>query len=557
MKLIFKYCFYLLLLLPFGLAAQVKSTNVQTIQGKKYYIHKLEKGQSLYALTRLYGVDLKTIYAENPQAEKSTKVGEEIKIPFVTVPTVSTPTLTAPTATTTIDTNRYITYKVTKGETLYSLSKKLNQSEKELEKRNPTLALGVKEGQLLIIGEKRKTAGTIAVAALPTKTATPVFNLDSINPHVIRPKKQSYTIGLFLPFRLDQTLATDINYLASKKQNFPNLSTLAIDFYLGFKRAVDSLTSKDLEINLNLFDVDDKDSGKIESLVNAESFKQLDMVVGPLYAGGFKTASQKAKQLSIPIISPFTQQNKILFNNVWTSKMTPSQYTLLEGLADYCIDSLKQSNGHLMIVSAGKDVKEQAFVKAFKNYYNDRLSDRKRGVVDTVTEVKGIAGVKAAYKSGVKNIVVTFSANQVFIMDFITQLSIFSGKKDMVLCGWQNISALENLDQEYLNQLQFTFPAQNNITNTTAYQTLSKDYKQQMNTAPSEYFFEGFDLGYYYLKSLKENGIDGLLSLDKQNLELPYTRFKFYRPDNSTGFDNKGMYIFKYNNYKIERTGWK
>lgn len=538
---------------PLFTFAQSKSTTIQTIGGKKYYIHKLEKGQSLYSLARLYNVELNTIYTENPQAEKGTKAGEEIKIPVEPQlsPVVSVSSQGP------VDTTRYITYKISKGETLYALTKKLNITDKELEKWNPGIAQGLKEGQLIILGEKRKVGNAVTTAHSETVSGVPSdVNPDSLNPHVTHAKKQSYNVGLILPFRIDQTLATDINYLASKKMSFPVLSSYAIDFYMGFKRAADSLSGKDMEVNLSLFDVDDKDSGKIERIVASETFRQLDLVVGPLYAGGFKVAAQKAKQMSIPVVSPFTQQNKILYNNVWTSKMTPSQYTLLEGLADYCIDSLKQVNGYVMIVNGGKDPKEVAFIKAFKAYYNERQKSRKN-LTDTVTEVKGFAGVKAAYKAGVKNIVITFSSNQVFIMDFITQLAVFSGKKDIVLCGWQSISALENLDQDYLNQLQFTFPAQNNITNTLVYDNLAKEYKEQMNIAPGEYFYEGFDLGYYYLKALKEAGIDAALTLDKREMELPYTRFKFYHPDNTTGFDNKGMYIFRYKDYKLERTGWK
>lgn len=560
MRQLFNYRKYIWLLswfiVPFFTFAQTKSTNIQTIGGKKYYIHKLEKGQSLYSLARLYNVELNAIYSENPQAEKGAKAGEEIKIP-VSPQAAPVTTVSPVSAAGIVDTVRYITYKVSKGETLYAITKKLNVSDKELEKWNPGISQGIKEGQLIILGEKRKVGNAVTTVYTTTAGTDPSnTNPDSLNPHVTHAKKQSYNVGLILPFRIDQTLATDINYLAGKKLSFPALSTLSIDFYMGFKRAADSLSGKDMEVNLSLFDVDDKDSGRIEQIVSSETFKQLDLIVGPLYAGGFKVAAQKAKQMNVPIVSPFTQQNKILYNNNWTSKMTPSQYTLLEGLADYCLDSLKQANGYVMIVNGGKDPKEAAFIKAFKAYYNERMKDRK-SAADTVTEVKGFAGVKAAYKAGVKNIVITFSANQVFIMDFITQLAVFSGKKDVVLCGWQSISALENLDQDYLNQLQFTFPAQNNITNLMAYDNLAKEYKEQMNIAPGEYFYEGFDLGYYYLRALKESGIDAALTLDKREVELPYTRFKFYRPDNTTGFDNKGMYIFRYKDYKLERTGWK
>ena len=42
--------------------SQTKSDKIQTIEGKKYYIHKVEKSQSLYAISKLYTVSLEEIY---------------------------------------------------------------------------------------------------------------------------------------------------------------------------------------------------------------------------------------------------------------------------------------------------------------------------------------------------------------------------------------------------------------------------------------------------------------------------------------------------------------
>jgi len=51
--------------------------------------------------------------------------------------------------------------------------------------------------------------------------------------------------------------------LVKTSGTFPTVPALAVDFYLGFKRAVDSLSNKDFEINIELIDVDDKDSLKL------------------------------------------------------------------------------------------------------------------------------------------------------------------------------------------------------------------------------------------------------------------------------------------------------
>lgn len=559
--------------------SQNKSTNIQTINGVSYYVHIIEKGQSLYSISKLYNVSLDEIYSVNPEVKAGAKASQEIKIPVKknasadtkTVspkPIATTPATAITNATTSavvavhspsaeiksepIDTNLYYVYKVSKKETFYSVSKKFKLTESELKIFNPSLInQGLKEGQIIIVGEKPVKP---TVKTIPVKSKA-----DSINENLIhKPKKPSYNVALILPFKLEQTLALDLSTLIKSNSSFPAVSGLAVDFYLGFKSLVDSITSKDFEVNIDLYDIDDKDSLKLAQTVNDPKFKQTDFIFGPLHANGFKSISQKAKELGVPIVSPVTQQNKILYNNHYVSKTNPSQFTLLESLADYCIDSLIINDANIMLMSAfGKDAKDESYIKAFKKYYNEKQKALGKTVKDTIWVVKGLAGVKSAYKPNVKNVVVMLNTNQVFISDFTTQLAIFADKKDFVLCGWQSTGSIDNLDQEYLNQLHFTFPCQNNITNTSAYNALAAKYKSQQNVYPSEFFFIGFDIANYYLKNLRDNGPDFIYGLNNLPAETDYMRFKFARPDNQTGFDNRGVYIFRYTDYQLYKTGWK
>ena len=560
-----KYIFsFLFCIISLFFLAQAKSNNVQTVSGVKYYIHKIEKGQSLYSISKLYNVNLDEIYSINPETRIGTKVNQEIKIPFKSETVISNTiavvsnSVIATNVSQQIDTNKYFIYQVSKKETLYAISKKFNVSETELKILNPTIILqGLKEGQTIIVGEKK---GVVKKPEIKLGST----NADSINLNVIhKPKKAVYNLALILPFKLDQSLNLDLTNLAKTNSNFPAVPALAVDFYLGFKKAVDSLASKEFELNIDLFDVDDKDSIKLVQIVNDPKFKQTDFIFGPLHANGFKTIAQKAQEYGIPIVSPITQQNKMLYNNVYASKVNPSQFTLLESLADYCIDSLLVNNANIILMAPfGNDSKEISYVKAFKKYYNEKQKLLGKTPKDTVTVAKGLEGVKKAFMPNVRNIIVTLSINQIFIADFTTQLAIFADKKDITLCGWASISNVDNIDQEYLNQLNYTFPSQYNITNANSYNSIIDSYKAQQSAYPSEiaginYYFIGFDIAYYFLKNLKEIGSDFVFNLNNLSSETNYMRFKFTRPDNITGFDNRGIYIFKYHDYQLQKTGWK
>lgn len=561
MKIKLKYFLsFTFLIALFVASSQTKSTNIQTINGKKYYLHKLDKGQSLYSITKLYNVKLDDIYAENPELRDGTKAGQEIKIPFAgdaahfnnqntSTPTVvSTPKTVVP-----IDTVKYSTYKVGKGETVYAITKRFNLSADYFEKLNPGSKAGLKEGQLVAIGERTP------VKALVTGTAVVKAPIDTIPLKIHFPKKNAYNIALILPFKLDQLDLINSPALVKANMNFPQISSLAVDFYLGFKQAVDSLSTNDFKVTMELQDLDDKDSLNMVNILNSLNKKQTDFVFGPMYANGFKTISLKAKELNVPIVSPITQQNKFLFENIYASKTNPSQYTMVEALADYILDSLKPKKAKVLLnIASEKDSKEMGFAKAFKQYYNENVRKLGYALKDTVCTVRGVAGIKTSFEPGVKNVVVSLSGNQILITDFTTQLALFADKKDITLCGFEETStSFDNIDQEYLNQLNYTFPSANNLTNTKAYQPIVAKYWAQQNTYPGKFYFIGFDIAMYYLKNLREQGQDFIFRLNELPAEGNYIRFKFTRPDNSTGFDNNGVYIFKYNNYQLVETGWK
>ncbi|MES2567823.1 MAG: LysM peptidoglycan-binding domain-containing protein [Bacteroidota bacterium] len=590
--------------------AQTKSSRTEVISGKKYYIHKVEKGQSLYAIAKIYSIDVNSILAENDDAIDGLKAGQELKIPVESL---------LPKQALVIDTNKYVYHRIAKGETVYGITKKYSIDEKKLASYNPTLPGGLKEGEYLIVGEKKKSNSTkplnsgsvnlsssyetytvlqgetlygiskkvnvsqdeliklnpelqngvkqgqtlkialkkasavVSVPTLVSTTLSPSAPVDTALLH--KPKKNQYHIGLFLPFKLAESESINIDELAKAESSFPPTQALALDFYSGFKKAVDSLTAKEFEVNIHLFDVEDRDSVKIEAMCKTTEFKKLDAIFGPLYAYVFKLVSNRAKEFGIPVVSPLTQQNKILFNNVLVSKVNPSQYTLIEGLADYCTDSL-MNNSNIIIVNS--TIKDLQYVKAFKTRYNESLLKLGKSLKDSILEVKGINGVKAAFVPGKKNVVILLTNNPVFLQDFITQLYVFSDKKDIVLMGFNSVANIENLDQDYLNALQYHFAAPNHIDfKDSVIRQLAKQYQEFYLADPSEYYFQGFDIGMYYLLNLNTQGPDFFLNLDKTIWEGVSTGFKFYRPDNETGFENRAVYIYRYSNYQLQKLGWK
>ncbi|MCD6069195.1 MAG: cwlS [Bacteroidetes bacterium] len=572
----------------------IRSTVVQTINGKKYYIHKVEKGQSLYAISKIYETDLNTIVIDNPDAIDGIKPGQELKIPFVKEQNSSTSPA---------DFEKYQLHKVLKNETVYSICKKYSISEKTFYEWNPEATSGLREFQLVKVGlkqneltvaesfenytvEKGETVYAITkkfniniddfynlnpetrsgvstgqivkirkknnAVTVTTTTTTTTSVVPLVMDTVMKSKKDAYKIGLFLPFEFNETEQLSADQLIKEKKDFPEMQTIAVDFYEGVKYAMDSLQNKGAKYSIQLFDTQDKDSMQVDKLIKQLPFTDIDLIIGPMFNSTFKVVSEKAREKNIPIVSPVTQQNKILFNNPYSSKTTPSNITLLEALAEFVADSFRTQN--IVIINSGKP-KEQSFVKTFKTHYNEYLALTYNNTKDTVNEVKGYPPAKAAYTSAKKNYFVILSEDEVFLTDVLTQLNSFiDKKKELNVIGMKKWITIDHLDPEYLNKFNFTFAAANYVCySKPEISQAAKAYRTKYYIDPSDFYFQGIDIGLYYMNALKEYGPDFYKKLDANKKKGIIMDFNFFRPSETTGFDNKSIQIIRYSDYTFSK----
>ena len=197
-------------------------------------------------------------------------------------------------------------------------------------------------------------------------------------------------------------------------------------------------------------------------------------------------------------------------------------------------------------------------MKAFKKRYNDGVLKINKSIKDSITELKGLSAVKNSIVPEKSNVIVLLTNNPVYLQDFLTQLAVFSHKKDIIVLGFESVTGIDNLDQGYLNDLNFHFATANHIDYTDKNTIeLTKQYQQFYFSDPSESYFEGFDIGMYYLSHLKVKGFEMFTSLDQLTYTGLASGFKFSRPDVSSGYENRAVSIYKYSNFKLKKLGWK
>src|ERR1035438_1758156 len=60
----------------------IRSTVIENINGKDYYIHTVKKGQTLYMISKAYGADINEVIKENPEVKEGLFAEQKIKIPI-------------------------------------------------------------------------------------------------------------------------------------------------------------------------------------------------------------------------------------------------------------------------------------------------------------------------------------------------------------------------------------------------------------------------------------------------------------------------------------------
>jgi len=126
----------ILFLTPFFTAAgQVqieKSTKKVVVDGKEYYLHTVRKGQTAFSISKAYGITVKELQRVNPSVSSGTREGEVLKIAVAVSSGAQGQALPAD-----VISKGIIYHYVALGETVYSLSRKYNVTEKDIVNSNP------------------------------------------------------------------------------------------------------------------------------------------------------------------------------------------------------------------------------------------------------------------------------------------------------------------------------------------------------------------------------------------------------------------------------------
>ncbi len=576
------------------LLAGACSFGVNAQENQSYFLHTIEKGQSLYSIASMYNVSQTDIVKLNPGSDDKIYVGRTLRIPRTDAGVQET------------------FHTIVPGETLYRLTVKYNVSAKAICDANPGLsAENFRLGQVIRIPSSTDTE--TAATGTPELSAPPVESVSVQAPvqsrcrdmHKVKRKETVFSIsreygiteaeliaanpelrgetkikkGSFLcipypsyPSRTPQntqpqTIPSDSELFSENRKSnerinvikaaviLPFLSDGAsksesakmVEYYEGFLMAVDSLKRTGTSIDLYTYSTGAATSS-LSSILAKSEMKDMDVIFGPLHQQHIKPLADFADKHDIRLVIPFTSKDNTVFRNPSVYQInTPHSYLYSE-VYDHFVRQFPNAN--VIFIEASQGTKDKAdFIKGLKEELRNRSIP-----MNLVKEDATVTSLKAVLRDDRENIFIPTSGSNIALIKILPQLTLLVREKPesrVHLFGypeWQtytkdHLEAFFELDTYFYSSFYTNnlLPAAINFT-----KSYRKWYGKDMDERYPKFGMLGFDTGYFFLKGLSRYGSGFEKNLNGMDLVPIQTGFKFQRVNNWGGFINRKVFFVRF-----------
>nr|WP_255670502.1 ABC transporter substrate-binding protein [Mucilaginibacter sp. UR6-11] len=347
---------------------------------------------------------------------------------------------------------------------------------------------------------------------------------------------------MLLPFALDH-----LNPGASYTEAGLKQANIALDYYQGFKLALDSLTAAGYNYKLQIYDTKGLAS-QAHALAFNPQVRESDLIVGPIFPEDLKAFTGVLKAARKPIVSPLSPAAPSTFGNQNLVTVTPPLEYHARAAAKYIQARLVPQK--IFVLKSGYS-EDNDYIIPFKNAI-DSLSGRKIQIIQT-TVVRGRLNTMALQFSLTgPNIVVMPSTNQAFLTITMRSLDSLAKHYPIILFGHPSWEKFTFLHSEILQRLKTHITSADQVDyKSAATVEFMRNYRKVYHQEAGEYAIKGFDEGLYFGRLLGANNgeIKNLTSADFTGI---HNNFHFIKKP-GIGYINTHVNIMDYRYYELRK----
>ena len=512
--------------------------------GKLYYSHVVLERQTLFSISKAYGVTVQDIYDANPTLkleQEGLKTYQILLIPIVEQASETASTVTETTAPAAAASapepaetaEDYIYHTVKWYEDLGIIARKYGVSKEAIMKANsmtsPTLSR--KQKLRIPVGAGAETEGQGSVVDAATEAISGAIQegkeilgdiADAISDkadEIFYTGKNDITAELVLPFN------------ASKSPSENNL-----DFYSGVLMAARELKDEGISLDLNVYDC----STGVGAL-SQDRLGRCDFVLGPISASDL-SAVLDIPHGSTPVVSPLEPKAAHLADSTRNFIQAPSSSDAQCADLVKWLGQEKRSSDKIVLLQE-KGAALSAAAAALVSHLEQsglEYSTISYGLL----EGKDIAGSieKVAAGEGFTTRIVVASEKEAFVSDVVRHANLLSHRKHVIaLYCLSKVRSFETIEVENLHNTNLHASISYYIDyEDVKVQRFLLAYRALFNTEPGPFAFQGYDTAYNFAKMSSKYGSRWIDKLDSQTLKGLQSDFRFERTPGG-GYTNKAV----------------
>ena len=517
----------------------VVSKEKANIGGKIFFVHKVLPKQTLYSISKAYGIMEAELVAANPDCKEGLKAGSILFVPVTgenagaaavkpvekdekTEPEVRQ---AAPEETieddTTLEIDRVIEHPVRWYESLTSIARKYKISVAEIMAYNGLTDTDSIRGRTLLIPVYKERK-----AQEPEDPEDPEANsrddeasgkdntgVDPVTP--VR-KQRWYSaaepihIALVLPFNASTTPAAPF-----------------LNFYSGALMAVQEQKEKGAHVILNVYDL----AQGAQTILDDPRFQESDVVIGPVEASTLDPFLSFSDQQGVILVSPLDHKaDSLADTHPFFFQAPASSTTQLNNL----IASVRGRNQGPVYLVTSNTTDEGKLIERFEEQLHaDGISYRKVSLTELPDMVSAASRLEPAR-------VVIGSENRMFTAEVISALNALS-KQNVPMQVWctNRVRNYETSDPDALFNLgvRTSVPYFIDYSNPDD-QAFVRKYRSFFYTEPDDFAFQGHDVLSYFIHALMQQGSAFIDHADLHPMQLLHCNLHFVREDEKSGWRN-------------------
>ena len=461
------------------------------LNGKVYLSHVVLERQTLYGISKAYGVSEEDLYEANPSLrETGLQKNAILLIPLRENTGADTEAAPQKTADSSSSSSSYTEHTVKWYEDLEDIARRYDVGVREIMELNGLKSKKLTTRQVLKIPVKSapapapetpETSGEPEVQVVePDVTAAPAAQQLDV-PEV----KDSTLLSLRSRDGVEFSLV-----LPLRAGNNP--SEVNMDFYSGVLMALKDLEADGLKVKANVYDLS-------AGLPPTETLIESDFVLGPVASRDLEAILQRVDG-RVPVISPLDQKAASLStyyqNFIQVPSAVDNQY---DDLGQWVKDDLQEEDKVILITEKGAGNVSAAV--AIRSAMARR--ELTYEIVNySIVEGRGIPAILSNImtEKGVNRVVVA-SESEAFIGDVVRNLGIMLGKNyDMVMYAPSKVRTFDTIDGSAYHDASlhlctsyfadYTAPEVNRFV---------RGYRALFRTEPSQFAFQGYDTARYFV----------------------------------------------------------